>query len=486
MKTRIYIKLFFLMLLLFPKEMWAYQHPVFVASAPEYVEVGTQFRLTLAVVSSEKLQDNDIQNFREPSLKDFEVLMGPIRSRITTGKQGSGLAAPTYQLSYTYILKAFGTGEFVIPSTSIVVKGNLLRSQQLTIHVVPVGKLPSSSGVGVKPKSETFITMNVSNRSPHVNSPVVLECKLYTTAQVDSLANLQQQILLKDFKVKPVSLRGNQWKQETRNGKKYQVIVFRKLLLYPLHAGKLRIGNLSVDAYIGQTGESRVKDPIEEFFKGNRHAGKRVRQRLSCPEIILNVSDTSPAVKKVNTPKFTSVQGYGLYGNVRTVTTGKVTLSFDQNGNMVSNGANRYIYRGTDRYMIDNVIGPFRITCEGNLRKEVDEKGIEGTIEYEFDSRGRVVRYKYFDGMMPVVCKYVYEGTSKYPSTMESSASYEDGTDVEICRYTYLETDSRGNWTKRRVKRTWKSTTYGYENEPDKVSTKTEPEFTETRTISYF
>lgn len=45
--------------------------------------------------------------------------------------------------------------------------------------------------------------------------------------------------------------------------------------------------------------------------------------------------------------------------------------------------------------MIDNVIGPFRITCEGNLRKEVDEKGIEGTIEYEFDSRGRVVRHKF-------------------------------------------------------------------------------------------
>lgn len=215
MKTRIYIKLFFLMLLLFPKEMWAYQNPVFVASAPEYVEVGTQFRLTLAVVSSEKLQDDEIQYFREPLLKDFEVLMGPVRSSVTTGK----MTMPTYQFSYTYVLKAFGTGKFVIPSTSIVVKGKLLRTQQLTIHVVPMGKLPSSSNGSVESKPEAFITMNVSNRSPHINSPVVLECKLYSTAQVDSLANLQQQILLKDFKVKPVSLRGNQWKQETRNGK---------------------------------------------------------------------------------------------------------------------------------------------------------------------------------------------------------------------------------------------------------------------------
>lgn len=478
MKTLLYFKLFFLMLFLLPKEMWAYQHPVFVASAPEYVEIGSQFRLTLAVLSSEKFQDNDIQYFREPPLKDFEVLMGPIQSRITTGKQAGGVASPTYQFSYTYILKAFETGTFVIPSTSLTVKGQLLRTQQLTIHIVPVGKLPSSSNGSVESKPEAFITMNVSNRSPRVNSPVVLECKLYTTAQVDSLANLQQQILLKDFKVKPVSLRGSQWKLETRNGKEYQTIVFRQLLLYPLHAGELRIGDISVDAYLRQTDESKVKDPMEEFFRGNRNTGKGVRQRLSCPAITLNVSGASSA--------FTAVQGHGLYGNVRTVTTGKVTLTFDKNGNMVSDGANRYIYRGADRYMIDNVIGPFRITCEGNLRKEVDEKGIEGTIEYEFDSRGRVVRYKYFDGMMPVERTYTYEGTSKYPSTMKSSASYEDGIDVEICRYTYLATDSQGNWTKRRVKRTWEVTTYYPENGADRVSTKTEPEFTETRTISYF
>ena len=131
MKTLLYFKLFFLMLFLLPKEMWAYQHPVFVASAPEYVEIGTQFRLTLAVLSSEKFQDNDIQYFREPPLKDFEVLMGPIRSRITTGKQAGGVASPTYQFSYTYILKAFETGTFVIPSTSLTVKGQLLRTQQL-------------------------------------------------------------------------------------------------------------------------------------------------------------------------------------------------------------------------------------------------------------------------------------------------------------------------------------------------------------------
>ena len=34
-------------------------------------------------------------------------------------------------------------------------------------------------------------------------------------------------------------------------------------------------------------------------------------------------------------------------------------------------------------------VGPFRITCEGNLRKEEDEGKIMGTEEYEFDRKGR-------------------------------------------------------------------------------------------------
>ena len=98
MKTFLYFKLFFLVLFLLPKEVWAYQNPVFVASAPEYVEFGSQFRLTLAVISSEKLQSDEIQNFREPPLRDFEVLMGPVRSTATTGK----LCQPISTLILTY------------------------------------------------------------------------------------------------------------------------------------------------------------------------------------------------------------------------------------------------------------------------------------------------------------------------------------------------------------------------------------------------
>lgn len=42
-------------------------------------------------------------------------------------------------------------------------------------------------------------------------------------------------------------------------------------------------------------------------------------------------------------------------------------------------------------------VGPFRITCEGNLRKEEDEGKIMGTEEYEFDRKGRGGSHDYAD-----------------------------------------------------------------------------------------
>ena len=53
---------------------WANDKITFTAAAPEVVVSGDQFRLTFTV-NSQKVRD-----FRAPSIKGFEVLMGPSRS----------------------------------------------------------------------------------------------------------------------------------------------------------------------------------------------------------------------------------------------------------------------------------------------------------------------------------------------------------------------------------------------------------------------
>lgn len=201
-------------------------------------------------------------------------------------------------------------------------------------------------------------------------------------------------------------------------------------------------------------------------------------------------SETEPS-----TLPLTAVRGHGLYGKVKSVSDNNCTITFNKEGNIVSkvwkdeyNSRDDYTYESPTRYMIGTVIGPYRITCEGNIRKEEDEKGIELPVEYKFDKQGRVIYYSYPQGMMGVTEEYSYTGNDKQPNSMRIESPYEEGNDVSISKYTYLKFDKQGNWTKRKVNRTWEITEYIREEggDSEKTRTETDPEFIETRTIQYF
>lgn len=192
------------------------------------------------------------------------------------------------------------------------------------------------------------------------------------------------------------------------------------------------------------------------------------------------------SAKPSNAPKFTATQGRGLYGNVKKVSIGKSYITFDKFGNITTGDGNEYQYQSPTRYTIGNSIGPFRIICEENIRKEEDEKGIEGTIEYEFDKLGRVIRYRYFDGMMPITERYQYTENEKHPKSMQIQASYEDGDETSTFIYSYLEFDKQKNWLKRKVQKTVEYTIYNEESNTEARRKTTEPEFIESRTITYY
>lgn len=200
-------------------------------------------------------------------------------------------------------------------------------------------------------------------------------------------------------------------------------------------------------------------------------------------------------MKKKDAPKYTAMQGRGLYGNVKKLSETGHTVSFNEHGNIsyekweYGPTEESYDYKSPEEYVkktTGTVIGPFRITCEGNIRKEADKNGVEPAVEYEFDKHGRVVRYSHADGMSPVVEKYTYDGREKYPETMVYTFRHEEGKDIVKCKYTYLKTDKQGNWTKRKVVRTVENTVYDAMTGKETTTVKTDPEFIETRTIAYY
>lgn len=278
----------FILFLLLPLSMWADDVPTFTASAPEDIVVGKQFRLTFTVDFPGTLSDADVKDFTPPKLQGFNVLMGPSRATAKNVRLVNGKNTENDKISYSYILSALQAGDFVIPEAIVTVRGRQFYSRPLSIKVIPVRQtLPVEKRKTEPEKKKTefdvFMTMKVSERNPCVNTPIVLECKIYATTFLDSIANIEQLISLDDFKVEPIDLRGNQWQVENYKGKSYHTAVFRKLLLYPRRAGELRIGDFYMDTYYYYKSE----DPFDTFFSGKAGHGS-IMKRINCPGLTVH------------------------------------------------------------------------------------------------------------------------------------------------------------------------------------------------------
>ena len=92
----------------------------FTASAPDVVVVGDQFRLSYTVTTQ-----------KAPSIKGFDVLMGPSRSQQSSTQIMNGNVTSTSSITFTYILMANTAGEYTIPGASIVADGNQMVSNSV-------------------------------------------------------------------------------------------------------------------------------------------------------------------------------------------------------------------------------------------------------------------------------------------------------------------------------------------------------------------
>ena len=163
----------------------------FTASAPDAVVVGDQFRLSYTVTTQK------VKDFRAPSIKGFDVLMGPSRSQQSNTQIVNG------NVTFTYILMANNAGEYTIPGASIVADGDQMVSNSVRIKVLPQDQgdsnssssssTHSSSGTGVS-NQDLFITASASKTNVYEQEAFVLTYKIYTR---ESYPTLKASILKK-------------------------------------------------------------------------------------------------------------------------------------------------------------------------------------------------------------------------------------------------------------------------------------------------
>ena len=263
----------------------------FTASAPDAVAVGDQFRLSYTVTTQK------VRDFRTPSMKGFDVLMGPSRSQQKSVQIINGETTSTSSITFTYILMATAEGSFTIPGATITAEGN----HSVHINVLPADQAGggasgnggrqsgstsrASSGTSVS-NSDLFITATASKTNLYEQEAFLLTYKIYTLVDLRGFDNVK----LPDFKgfhSQEVELPNDRkWSLEHYKGRNYQTTVYRQFVLFPQQSGKITIDAARFDASIAKA--THVDDPFEAFFNGGNNYVE-VKKTLVTPQLTVDV-----------------------------------------------------------------------------------------------------------------------------------------------------------------------------------------------------
>ncbi|MBC8594397.1 protein BatD [Oscillospiraceae bacterium N12] len=267
----------------------------FTASAPDVVVVGDQFRLSYTVTTQK------VRDFRVPSIKGFDVLMGPTRSTFSNTQIVNGAVSSEKGVTFTYILMATAEGEFSIPGATITADGDQMVSNSVKIKVLPQDKNTGSAGgnqgggnassnsssAASVSNQDLFVTATASKTTVYEQEAFLLTYKIYTRESQLAFDNVK----LPDFKgfhsqeiERPSNAR---WSQENYKGRNYHTTVYRQFVLFPQQAGKLTIEPARFDASVAKA--IRSADPFDAFFNGGSNMVE-VKKVLTTPVITINVN----------------------------------------------------------------------------------------------------------------------------------------------------------------------------------------------------
>ena len=275
---------------------WADEKVTFTANAPEVVVSGDQFRLSFTI-NSQKVRD-----FRAPSIKGFEVLMGPSRS--TQYQNYNGVV--TNSITFTYILMAEKEGTYTIPGATIVADGNNYTSNSVEIKVLPPDQ-SSGSGNSNSARSsrnqansgkitdkELFMTATASKTNVYEQEAILLTYKVYTQVNLTALDGDIPD--LKGFHTQEVELPNQKtYSLEHYNGRNYNTLVWRQLVLFPQQTGKIEIPSVTFEGTVSQMVASA--DPFDAFFNGGNYV--KITKNIVTPKLTINVKEL-PAGKPAN------------------------------------------------------------------------------------------------------------------------------------------------------------------------------------------
>ncbi len=244
--------------------------------------------------------DEQASNFRNPDFRGLQIVSGPNTSR---QKQIiNGVLSLSY--TFTYYLVAPKEGTYNISPASIRVKGETIKSNSLTVKVVPPSEAEQQRRQAAKNresqisqqardflKKNIFIRANFSKNSVYIGEAINVSYKLYIHPQVNIIGSDEPQIGFDGFWVE--DLDPSQRNAEIFNGVRYDVYELKKSVLYPQKTGKITIDpmEMMIKARLRiQSNNQRRRSLFDDFFSRGEYRDFEYNAKSSA--VTVDIKDT--------------------------------------------------------------------------------------------------------------------------------------------------------------------------------------------------
>mgnify|MGYP003327205361 FL=1 len=183
-------------------------------------------------------------NFSPPKFENFQVIGGPNQSIKTSYVNGER----NFSKTYSYFLKPLKKGRLKITQASIEIDNEIYKSLPIEVLITDSVKQPSDSVTQYYNDDDIELRALISKGSPFLNEPITVVYKLYYKAPINiSDARETETPKFKDFWSQTIKIPQLKVQREVYKGQNYNVVEWRKVVLYPQRVGELEISPLSLN-----------------------------------------------------------------------------------------------------------------------------------------------------------------------------------------------------------------------------------------------